>query len=163
MANYCTLKDVQRIFSVSGVNYRLDDDPAVISEVLGEASREVDMYLLTTYTADQLSGNDWVRYQTANIAAMLFAERRGNPPPSSIQAKYDRTMEKLQAIHLGQLRVPGLAPRRTDVPTLSQPRIRLDPYPRTVIERQRGSSRNRPTDYSQPADTLEWFDAGSGI
>lgn len=163
MASYCTLKDVQRLLSVSGVNYRLDDDPAVISETLSEASREIDLYLLSVYSADQLAGNDWVRFQTAIVAAFLFCERRGNPPPSSVSAKYERLTDKLNAIHLGQLRVPGLAPRRTDVPTLSQPRIRLDPHPRTVIERSRGTSRNKPTDYAQAADTLEWFDTGAGI
>ena len=163
MASYCTLTDVQRVLSVAGVNLRLDDDPSVYPAVLDEASRQVDLYLVGDYDAAGLADNAWVRYATATFAAWEFATRRGNPAPTGIQKRFERYEDRLEKIAAGLMHVPGLARRRTDVPTLSQPRIRLDPYPRTVIERKRGSSRNHPTDYVQAIDQLEWFDAGSGI
>jgi hypothetical protein len=64
-------------------------------------------------------------------------------------------MEQLQAAALGQFPVPGLSPRRAGVPTLSLPRVVLQPVPRTVIERQRGVVRNLPQDYRQRIDTTE--------
>lgn len=153
---YCTIDDVQRILSVEGVNYRIDDDPSEYPDVIDEACREVDLYLLPHYSTTTLSGNNWVKYQSAIITAVLLCERRGNPVPRGVDRKYERLTERLERIGSGELHVPGAVRRRTDVPTLSAPRIRLDPYPRTVIERRRGGSANPPEDYPRIDDKTEW-------
>lgn len=161
---YCTVSDIQNRLSADGVTYRTDDTPpTTYGDVIDEASREIDLYCIQHYSETDMSTNRWVKHAAATIAAFLLCERRGNPPPVGIASKYERLIERLERIRLGQMRIPGLQPRRTDVPTLSQPRIRLDPHPRTVIEEKRGSTRNKPEDYSQQTDGLEWFDPGMGI
>lgn len=160
---YCDLRAVQRIMSVAGINLRVDDDPAVYPTVIDEASREVDLYLLHRYDEANLPASRWVEHCTATVAAWLFCTRRGNPAPTGIQKRYEHYLERLEKIASGLMHVPGLAPRRTDVPTLSNVRVRLDPFPRTVVERTRGGSRNHPQDYTQHLDSREWFDYGAGI
>ena len=161
MADYCAIADVQNRLSADGVTYRTDDTPpTTYGDVLDEASREIDFYLLARYDGDLLATSDWVKHQCAVIAAFLLCERRGNPVPRGIAGKYERTIAKLEKIQTGtgNVGVPGIVERRTAVPTMSNVRIRLDPAPRTVVERNRSTTRNRPQDYVQHADRLEWFD-----
>lgn len=161
MADYCTIADVQNRLSADGVTYRTDDTPpTTYGDVLDEASREIDFYLFSRYDADLLASSNWVKHQCAVIAAFLLCERRGNPVPRGIAGKYERTIERLEKVQLGVFAVPGIVERRTAVPTMSNVRIRLDPHPRTVVERNRSTTRNQPQDYVQHADRLEWFDPG---
>lgn len=160
---YCALADVQRVLSVAGVNLRLDDDPSIYLDVIDEASREVDLYLLHRYQESDLAVNRWVKHCAATIAAWMFSTRRGNPAPVGVQSRFDHYLERLERIAANRMSLSGIAPRRVEAPTLSAPRIRLDPYPRTVIERSRSSTRNLPEDYAQQTDSLDWFNFGAGI
>ena len=59
----------------------------------------------------------------------------------------------------GRLAIPNLPTRKTEAPVLSMPRIRLDPYPRTVIERNRGTTTGgMPNGYTQRVDQSDNVD-----
>lgn len=161
MADYCTIEDIINRLSADGVTYRTDDAPPDdYGDVLDDASRQIDFYLLARYESDQLVTSSWVKHGCAVIASFLLCERRGNPVPRGIAGKFERLMEQLKLIQLGNVPVPGIVERRTAVPTMSNVRIRLDPHPRTVVERNRSTTRNQPQDYVQHVDRLEWFDPG---
>lgn len=161
---YCSWPDVQRVMSVAGAAYTVDDDPSVYPEILDEASSVIDEYLRPHYTPADMVGNRWVTYNCASIAAGIAFERRGNPPPKSLRLKLEKLEEKLDAIAEGRKQVPGLVRRRTSVPTLSIPRVTLGiTGPRTVISRWRGTWRSPPRDYVQPRDLTEPPRDGSGL
>lgn len=155
MAVYCTASDVDARLGAAGADARTDDDPPVSEDLLDEASALADEYLTRNHDMTNAGSNRWVKHAVANVAAVLYCERRGNPVPASLQAKFDRVMESLKAILAGGRSVPGLARKRTPAPTLSQPRIKLGPVPHTVIERGRGPRGRNPVDYSQRVDRTE--------
>jgi phage gp36-like protein len=158
VALYCLIADVQNRLSADGVTYRTDDTPPVsYGDVLDDASRTIDEYLLGRYSDGVLSANGWVKHRCADIAAYLLCERRGNPPPSGIARKYEAAIEKLEKVRLGRLAVPGAPARVTDAPRMSNMRVRLDPFPHSVVERNRSPMRDTPTDYRQTADVLDWW------
>jgi hypothetical protein len=152
---YCTVADVERVLSAAGLAAREADDPAVSDDLLDEAASLVEEHVLPHYAAGDLSGNDWVTYCAADIAAFLWCERRGNPPPASIQAKYERRIKSLERVAANKTQIPGLARRRNSVPRLSNVRIKSGPVPHTVVERHRSPARERPQDYTQNTDPTE--------
>ena len=156
-AYYCDLADGQRVLSMAGVNARIDDDPLCYPYLVDEASRDMDFFLWPHYSEAALSSSRWVRFKTAVFLAVLFCERRGNPVPKGLARKYNRTVLQLEMVQANQAQIPGLSRRRTSVPTLSNVRTRLDPFPRTVIERKRSGSANKPTDYPRHDDHSDQF------
>ena len=87
------------------------------------------------------------------IAAKLLCERAGNAPPPGVQARYTRALDRLERVRKGTLLIPNAAVRKTLAPVLSTPRIRIDPWPRSVIERSR--STGTPQGYTQNVDRLD--------
>lgn len=151
---YCTTTDLVNRMSAEGVQYRIDDDPpTALGDVLAEAADTVDEHCWTMYSQAALAGSSWIKERCADIAAYLLCERRGNPVPPGIAQKHDRTLKKLERVQLGLLQVPFLAVLRTAVPIMSQPRIRLDPFPRVVIEKSRSTGK---VEGPQDADTLDF-------
>jgi hypothetical protein len=64
------------------------------------------------------------------------------------------TMDRLEKIRLGLLAVPNLPIRKEMAPVMSNVRIRLDPFPRTVVEQT--NSTGKPEGYNQHTDALDW-------
>lgn len=154
---YCTQDDVTNRLSLDGVAYREDDSPpGLLGDILNDASAMVDEYVFFMYDPAQMATSDWVRHRTADIASYLMCERRGNPVPPGIAHKYERSIEKLAKVRSGQIAIPGLPVRKTMAPVLSNVRIRLDPFPRTVVERNR--STGKPAGYSRHDDRLDFLD-----
>lgn len=156
---YCTITHVSNILSTDGVTYRVDDGTALdlYAAVIDEASSIIDEYALRFYTSTSMAASRWLTYHCANIAAWLLCTRRGNAPPSGIEMRYEKAMEDLDRVSEGKKQIPGAGQRRTLAPCMSNVRIRLDPFPRTVVEPNR-SSRQRPTDYKQWADRFDFLD-----
>lgn len=153
--NYCSQTDVTNHLTVDGVSYRIADNPPTeLGNAIGEASDEIEEYLLRDYDTACLAGNSWVRNICAAIASYILCERGGNAVPPGIVQKYERAIRKLEQVRLGIIQVPGCGQRRDNVPVLSNVRVRLDPYPHTVVERSR--STGQPTDYVQSVDRLDW-------
>lgn len=152
---YCTIKDLENRLSAEGVSARSDDEPPDdLGDCINDASTQIDEHLYFLYDPAQLATSDWVRQRCADVAAFLLCERRGNPPPVGIAKKYERAMERLEMVQLGQLAVPALPVRKELAPVLSNVRVRLDPFPRVVVERSH--STGTPEGYQQNTDSLDW-------
>ena len=157
---YCDLSDIQAILSVEGVADRVDDDPEAVDDAIDDASASIEEYCFPAgYTASALSGNRWVTHRCAELAAGELCERRGNGVPAGIAEKAERAEEKLKRVLRGWTMIPGAAKNRTAAPVVSNYQPRLSPVVRAVVERQRSSSRNQPTDYPQRVDQFEgdWY------
>jgi phage gp36-like protein len=151
---YCSWDDVKTVLGTEGVDNRVDDlTPTEKDEVLDEASREVDFYLLTIYAEGRLASSPTVQRWCAVVAAQFACERRGNPSPTGVQAKFERTVAKMESVQSGARQVPDIGRRKTEAPVLSSPRIVFGPHPHTVIERTR--STGKPENYRQNRDPLE--------
>lgn len=160
MAEYCDTDDLLDRLSAAGVIDRADDTPpSHLGDVIARASRKVDQFAFLLYR-NRLAASAWVRDVTADIAAHLLCRRRGNP--SVYKAEYDEALVALRRVQLGVLQVPDIAMHRELVPTVSNLRVRLDPFPRVVVERRR-SAGPPVEDYRQHYDVLEFFDYGAGI
>lgn len=152
---YCTENDIINRLSLDGVTYRIDDAPPVsLGDVIIDASSQVDEYLFAQYDPNQLTGSDWARERAADIATFLLCERRGNPVPPGIAAKFERTMDKLERVRLGIICVPNLPMRKELAPVLSNVRVVLTPWPHTVVERS--NSTGTPAGYDQHEDPMDW-------
>jgi phage gp36-like protein len=160
---YCTLADLQNRLSDDGVNLRVDDKPTVTTAVINRATTKLDGYLRPRYDpVTQLAASAWVTEACATVAAYYLCGRRANPVPATLRRDFEDLINpdgksgELQLIRRDQMNLPDVPMRKVEVPVLSQPRIRLDPFPRTVIERNR--STGQAQGYTQHADRLDFFD-----
>lgn len=158
---YCDTDDLLDRLSAAGVIDRSDDTPPHhLGEVIARASLKVDQHCLLLYEAGRLAQSEQIKQVAADIAAHLLCRRRGNP--SVFREEYDEAMLYLRRVQLGVLQVHDIAARREVVPSVSNLRVRLDPFPRVVVERKR-SAGPPVEDYRQNYDALEFFDYGMGI
>jgi Protein of unknown function (DUF1320) len=154
---YCSLSDCADRLSSAGVALRLDDGPPSFDgSVLQDASRTIDEFLLLWYTEANLAVSPWVRQRCTDIAVVHLAERRGNPAPSGLARRYERTLERLEMCRLGRLNLPDVPMRKAAAPTLSNVRTVLAPVPRTVVQRAR--STGTVSDYTQMLDHLDIYE-----
>lgn len=160
MSSYCTSQDIVDRISSSGQTLRLDDftaganRDALIARIIENASAQVDLYLLPRYDAAVLAANTWVIHATADLALCILCRRRGNPPPGPIKEQCDAVLETMKEIKDGELALPEAPERKESVPVMSNVRVRLDPFPRTVVERSR--STGNPQGYPQNTDNLDY-------
>jgi hypothetical protein len=155
VAVYVTQTDLEKRAGAQAVSLRLDDDPAAVTEAIADGCAEVDFYLAPRYdpAAAAFAANSWVRRAAVVACLVTLCERRLNSVPKALAAEWERWQAKLELIRTGAAIVPGLAQRKGDVPVLSQPRVRLWPYPRTLTER--GRSTGHPAGYPLRDDNLE--------
>ncbi len=157
---YTTASKINDRLSAEGVTLRTDDDATVTTRLIANASTRIDFYLRPRYSPTQLAASDWVSERATDIAAWLLCARRANPFPKSIQAQYEQCLHDLELVRTSAAIVPDIPQRKEDVPVLSQPRVRLDPFPRTVIEPNR--STGTAEGYPRHEDGTDTFDYGSG-
>ena len=139
-ATYCTITDIQNRLSATGVTLRTDDTPPTsYGDVIDDASAEIEMYCLLRYGADQLAATRWIRHKCADIATYLLCERRGNAAPPGVAGKFDRAIADLQKIQAGSLKLADVPQRRRGVPTVSNMRPAMRPFPHAVVETKRGT------------------------
>ncbi len=156
-ALYCSLSDCANRLSSAGVALRLDDGPpAYDGDVIQDASRVIDEHLLLYYTEQNLAISPWVRQRATDIAVVHLAERRGNPAPTGLARRYERTLERLEMCRVQRLFVPDIPMRKACAPTLSNVRVVLAPVPRTVVQRAR--STGTVSDYTQMLDHLDIYE-----
>lgn len=137
---YCDLAGMQNRISATGVSLRVDDNPpTTLGDVLDDASGEIDMYCALHYTPAQLATSRWIYNKACDIATYLLCERRGDPVPVGIAAKFERAMKELERIQAGGLKVADIPQRRLSVPMVSNMRAALRPFPHAVVEKSRGT------------------------
>lgn len=155
---YCTMDDIAVVLSQAGIDLRMDDAPPIDEdEILDEVGAIVDEYCFARYSPANLATSRWVKHRAKRIGAKVLCDRRGNLPPASIAANYDEILVRLEKVRLGQLNIADIPERKTAVPVLSVPRVRLRPFPHTVIEKTLGTG--QPRDYKQIVDPLDQVNA----
>lgn len=150
---YTNLTAIQNRLSANGVALRIDDvPPDTLGDVIGEASSIIDEYAATIYTQASLQTSNLIYYKATDIAMYLLCERRGNPAPMSVGARYERAMEFLAKVQVGQVRVWDAVERKVSAPTMSNLRVILRPYNRSVVESGVLRSTGTVTQYTQNRD-----------
>lgn len=104
---YCTIAEIEAIYSIFGVNAQLDDDQDGYGEVnvgaiIEQASSLMNRYLLKRYSATTIAASTWAKWCCATFGAVLLARRRGNEVPASITADIEDYKATLEAIGKGQ-------------------------------------------------------------
>lgn len=156
VTSYITSAELQLEMSASGVSLRVTDDAAATAQAISDASIEADGYAMRRYTRTVLAASDWYKLKVKHIAQYFLSTRTLNPCPQSAQVKYEKAIADLEKVQLGQMDLPDAAGRKEGVPVLSNIRIRVHPFPRTVVER--GRSTGTPEGYTQHADSSDHMD-----
>jgi hypothetical protein len=104
---YCSISEIEAIYSIFGVNARLDDDQDGYGEVnvgaiIEQATSMMNRYLLKRYGVTAIAATTWAKWCCATLGAVLIARRRGNDVPQSILDERDDYLEALKAIGNGQ-------------------------------------------------------------
>lgn len=159
---YCSLTNLQDRLSDDGVNLRIDDKPTVITAVINRASAKLEGYCRPRYDPTQLVNSAWALEAATSIALRYLCKRRGNPVPASIERDFQELISddgksgELQMVRRGSFQIPDIPMRKVDVPVMSNLHPRLDPFPRTTVERN--NSTGTPTGYTQNVDRLDLWD-----
>lgn len=148
-------RKIQDRLSVEAVALRLDDvPPTELGGVIEDALTQIDEHCWLRYPPEALLANDWVLERAADLGAFLLCERRDNCAGPGMTRKYERALERLEKVRLGNLQIPNCATRKASAPVTSGMRVRLDPFPRSVVELYR--STGKAQGYTQNRDSLEW-------
>lgn len=147
---YTTREKLEKRMSAVGVDDRIDDDLTSLTEVIADATVEVNGYCLTQYSATQLAASDWIQKKTLDVACFFLCLRRNNPPPQSVQFMYEKAIADLELVRAGSIRIPDAATRKAAAPTLSNQRVNLWPHPHVVTIPH--SSTGNPEGYDQSTD-----------
>jgi len=153
-ALYCTQDDMEQVLSVSGVELRLDDYPSDTNFVIDDASALIDAYLLTRYDPAQLGQSRWVRHACTDIAIYNLCMRRANSVPGSILKKYEDTIKMLEKAAVGALKLGDISPKRPAIPFMSNMRPSVNPWPRTVVQKEKSTGTATIADYRQKTDPI---------
>jgi len=122
-----TRAELERVWSRTGVDLRLDDDGTgddqtdSLQDVIDEASQTIYLYLENWYEPSDLRASKIVRRWANKVGCYFLSKRRGDP--GQYEDEYQRVLAILERIQAGQLQVPGLANRGNMCPSLSNYRI----------------------------------------
>lgn len=151
----CSLADLQRLFSSTGVTSFADhdqngsDDSGVTDDCINQATEEISLYTQKFYALADLVSSTLINRWATTLGVVFLCQRRGNPVPESLQSEFERIMQKLEQIAAGTLQVPGIAMRANLLPSFDN--LTVDQrYPRSTIRvTQANSSENMPSTLSQ--------------
>lgn len=157
---YCTLADMQRLFSTQGVTAFADHDgdgeadslngSTVTGDCIDQATEEINFYLLRWYSAAQLATSTLVNRWCTVLAVYFLCQRRGNPDPEIFQAEFERIMAKLELVKPGGFTIPGL-PFKSDLrPSFSNMEVDRR-FPANRVRVQTANSDNISTTLAQNA------------
>lgn len=151
MALLTSREEIERVFSVRGVDEHLSDaeDPEeVIDEIIATASEQCLLRLRSRFDEATCASNAWVRSKATYMACYLLSVRSGNP--SLYATFYEEALLELEQVRLGQLS-PGMASKAGAVvqtPIINERRL----------SRQRIDTRNsnRVLPSQNPYDFLDY-------
>ena len=151
---YCSVADVERILSAQGVESFGDHDgdgtadEDVIEDCINQACDELDMYLLQRYTQAGLLTSSLVNRWSAKVAVYFICCLRGNSPPESVQAEFNRILNEKNGLAVlaseGKPNLPGVPLAAWMAPTFANMRV-TRAYGTRSIRRQPEISSNDPT------------------
>lgn len=151
---YCTQNDLDNEIGAAAVAALTDDSPpTTLRDCIREASTVIDARLRMLYLPSLMAASDWVIIRARVFASAALFRCRGNPIPAGLMAKVQRYEKDLDAVMVGRQQIPDCAPIKANAPVMSNVRVRLDPFPRAVVER--GISTGNPSGYAVNADLTE--------
>jgi hypothetical protein len=158
---YCTSEDMADILSQAGVDLASSDyPPSDYGNAIAKAGNQIDFYLGRRYQPTSLAQSDLVKDWAAILACSFLRRRRGNPMPAGIASLVEEAKAQMEMVRRGQTEIPGIGVRKTSAPAMSVIRPTMRPFPRTVVEKSRGTTAGgKPEGYKQHTDP---FDAAGG-
>lgn len=152
---YCVQNDIDNEIGAAARAALTDDSPpSTLRDAIAQGGSIIDDYLLSQYDPPTLAAtSSWIVQKARVICAYCLFECRGVPAPPGLAQKYEQVLKVLERIRKGLAQVPDCSPRSAPIPVLSNVRVRLDPFPRAVVER--GISTGNPSGYSQNTDQTE--------
>jgi hypothetical protein len=156
---YCTQTEIEQVLSSSGLLSRADDDETevidsgIVSAMINRGASLMNAYLnCTQYSLSDLANDEWCKWCNATLSAYLFATRRGNPAPNSLQDERDQYFEWLDQIRNGQMCLET-APTLETTPTVTN--FRVQPFRgKAPVRRQERTSTGKV-----PPGKVKKFDA----
>ena len=163
---YCTVAELERFISSDAANDWGDHDndgtadTDVVEDAINQATEEIDFFLRGQHAQSDLASSTLITRWCCVMAAKFLAERRGNPPPESIQLEFDRIADPISGL-LAQVAdrkrsLPGVN-RRVDAPGWSN--LRIDRRRRvSTVRVTHANSNDQSTTRSQDLDDDIGFD-----
>lgn len=138
---YCTIADMERLFSAHGVTAFADHDgdnnadSGVVSDCIDEATEEVNLYC-QQYSVAGLAASTLINRWCTTLAVFFLCLRRGNPVPESLADSVATLRERLQAVLDGALKLQVVMNANT-MPSISNLTIdRRFPFSRVRVQRE---------------------------
>ena len=131
------------------------EDTEMVLEIIDEAESIMDMYVSFLYDSDDLVNSDWVKRKSTWLACHLLSRRKGNP--GNFADEYYETIDQLERMQAGELRIPGIA-RYEGIPAAMQTPI-IDQRYRANKLRVDGAYSTDTTigkPFYNPASLYEW-------
>lgn len=126
MAGYCTQAQIESILSAHGVAAFTDDDldglpdtDMVQNAIDRSAALKMDPYLCQRYQLSAITGNSWVQWANAVLAAVALSTRRNMPTVESLAAQEQMVLEQIRMIHGGTMKIPNQSERFDHLPAVS--------------------------------------------
>lgn len=95
---YCEVGHINHILSEQGVDLSVDDNRSGLADIgeqeyvanaIQRAEAHINQFLARFYNLTSLSGNIWIRWACATVAAVYLMRRRGASEPSGLTALYE--------------------------------------------------------------------------
>lgn len=165
----CTQADMERILASYGVREYADHDDngvidtGVLDDCIDQASGEVLIWLGQRYSVASLAAQSLVVRWTATVACYFLTTRRGNPPPTSLEAEFHRLMDfpegLLPLIGTGRVDLNGVSLKANLTPSMSN--VTLDRrYRQSKIRVTQPNSTQQPSVLPRNIDNSGYYPNG---
>lgn len=139
MSEYITSTDVQNRLTVNGYRFAADRDEdgtvsaaeeaAYVTTAIQYAGELIDGALSKFMDPDvaRAAGNRWLKDRCIDIAAVMALENGGREVPDVMQRRHDFSLEQLEQVRDGFIKVPRLTysrPYDSEARTTAKPQVR---------------------------------------
>jgi phage gp36-like protein len=147
---YCTVEDMERLFSTVGVTAFSDHDEDttrdvdVVEDCINQASQLLDFYLRHAHSQAQIASSTLVNRWCTVMAVRYLCQRRGNGVPESVELEWaDEIKPLLEELRKDREALPGIDREDEDYMTMSN--LRVDRRFNTSTIRVTPSNSSRPS------------------
>lgn len=84
-------------------------DTDVIDDAVNQATEEISLTAGQRYATANLAASNLIRRWATTLACCFMFTNRGNPVPMSLQAEFDRIMDRLEQLRSGSMTLTGVA------------------------------------------------------
>lgn len=156
---YTTEAAITVRLSADGVTLHTDDLwNNEISEIILDASADIDTYCLAHYSQANLNTSEIVERWATYLSCYYLTTRRGNPAPAPYKFWYEKLLNHdtgmLMEVYRGQLPIADIPKTFLGAPRMSNVKMAMFPTPHPRVQRKR-SSTQKPTAYQQRVDRTD--------